>query len=135
MMARTAVLLLLMAGCGQGWAETAVTVRLKKEFKDAHPYTPPAAVAENPDPGDGPALVLEPMLITGSHSFAVDILAEARRATAVAAAAKFSLQQGGKLLSFPRGDLGFWPAIVPVDATPVKKGAVAISVDLLRFKW
>lgn len=98
---------------------------------------PPAPVAtraeESPVPEGEQLLELEPMIITRTKE--TDLLAEARRAAEARKAAEFSLLRGGTLLSFRRGDIGFWPKIVPINATPVKKGDVGISVDLLRIKW
>lgn len=90
-------------------------------------------VEESPERDGEPVLELEPMIITPAME--TDLLAEARRAAEAKKAAEFSLLRGGTLISFRKGDIGFWPKIVPVDATPVKKGEVGISVDLLRIKW
>lgn len=135
MLARCFMLFLLAASCCRAQVEIAVTDRLKAEFKVTYPYTPPDAVEEKLELSGEPVLELEPMVVTRSLSFGADILAEARRATEAQKAKEFSILRGGSLLSFRRGDIGFWPKIVPVDATPVKKGDVAISVDLLRLKW
>ena len=43
--------------------------------------------------------------------------------------------RGGTLLAFTRGELGFWPKLVPADDLPVKKGTVLMAIDLLRIKW
>lgn len=135
MLARCFMLLLLGTSCCWAQTETAVTGRLKAEFQAAYAYAPPTAVEEKPELSGEPVLELEPMVVTRSLAFGADILAEARRATEAKKAKEFSILRGGSLLSFRRGDIGFWPKIVPVDATPVKKGDVAISVDLLRLKW
>lgn len=133
MLARFTGLLLLGAGCCCGQAETAVTARLKEEFKETYRYTPPAAEEAVTDLSGEPVLELEPMIVT--RSMETDILAEARRVAEARKAKEFSPLRGGTLYSFRRGDIGFWPKIVPVNDTPVKKGDVAISVDLLRLKW
>lgn len=115
-----------------------VTARLKAELKEAHHYIAPVAGAENSEWTSDPVLHLEPMLVTGSSSFEVDILAEARRAAAAREAMKFSPLKGGLIFSSGRTELGFWPKLVPVDAVEagtVKKKTVGISVDLLRIKW
>lgn len=126
--------LLLLAQGGWAQADTPVAARLKAEFKATYTYSPPATVEENPV-GDGePILELEPMVITRPLS-EVDIMEAARRAAEAREAKKFSALKGGTLLSFRRGDLGFWPQIVPVDATPVKKAEVLLVIDLLRIKW
>ena len=138
MIVRSAALLLLAVGCCWGKPETAVTARLKAEFKEAHPYVPPATLAGEAELGGEPVLHLEPMLVTGSSSFEVDIQAEARRAAAAREARKFSPQKGGLIFSSGRMDLGFWPKLVPVESVEVgtlKKKTVGISVDLLRIKW
>jgi hypothetical protein len=136
MKARLAVTLVLMAGCGWAKEDTVVVARLKAELKDAHPYVVPVAKEGEAESVDEPVLKLEKMVVTISPAFAVDVLAEARRAAAVREAARFSLRKGGTLFSSYRGDIGFWPAIVPVDDTPWKrKGDVGIRVDLLRLKW
>ena len=90
-------------------------------------------VEENLESDGEPVLDLEPMVI--SRDMETDLLAEARRAAEAKKEAEFSLLRGGKLLSFRRGDIGFWPKIVPTDATPVKKADVALNIDLLRIKW
>lgn len=134
MLTRVTVGLLLGTVCGYGQAETAATTRLKAEFKETFHYTPPAPGAEEEAaPSDEPVLELEPMIIT--RSLEGDILAEARRAAEAKRAKEFSLRHGGTLLAFPRGEIGFWPKLVPVKETPVKKGEVMLSVDLLRIKW
>ena len=138
MMARPTALFLLAVGSCWGRAETVVTARLKAELKAAHPYVLPIAGEENPDLSGEPVFKLEPMLVTGSPTFEVDILAEARRAAAAREAMKFSLRKGGTLFSSRRADLGFWPKLVPVTelgAGQVKRGTVGIAVDLLRIKW
>src|SRR5438105_2259227 len=68
--------------------------------------------------GGGEVLELEPMFVTGAME--TDLLAEARRAAEAKKAAEFSLLRGGRLLSFSRGEIGFWPKLVLIDATPVK---------------
>ena len=132
-MVRLPLVLLLLASCGVGRAQTAVTARLKTEFKETYAYAPPVKMETEPEANGEPVLELEPMIIT--HSMTEDILAEARRVAEARKAREFSLLRGGTLLSFRRGDIGFWPQLVPVDATPFKKGTVGISVDLLRIKW
>ncbi len=133
MLARLTVLLLLAAGCCRGQIETVVTARLRAEFKEAYPYAPLARGEEGQALSDEPVLELEPMIIT--RALETDSLDTARREAEAKKAAEFSLLRGGTLLSFRRGDIGFWPKIVPVNDTPVKKGDVLISVDLLRIKW
>ena len=138
MIVRISALLLLTVGCCWGKAETAVTARLKAELKEAHPYVPPAAPGGDTDLGGDPVFHLEPMTVTSSSSFEVDLQAEARRAAAAREARKFSPQKGGLIFSSGRMDLGFWPKLVPVESVEVgslKKQTVGISVDLLRIKW
>jgi hypothetical protein len=110
-----------------------VTARLKTEFKATYRYAPSDRGEEAPASDGEPVLQLEPMIIT--RSLETDILAEARRQAEVRKAGEFSPLRGGTILSFQRGEIGFWPKIVPVNATPVKKGDVLVSVDLLRLKW
>lgn len=125
----------LVAGCCWAGEETVVTARLKVELKELHPYVAPTGDAATEDPVNEPVLKLEPMTVTLSRAFTVDVLAEARRAAAVREAAQFSLLKGGTLFSFRRGELGFWPTVVPVNATPVKKPDTLLVIDLLRLKW
>lgn len=111
-----------------------VREKLRAKIVEALPPAPAAGPAEGqPEPDGEPVLELEPMIITRARE--TDLLAEARRAAEARKAREFSLLKGGTLLSFRRGDLGFWPKLVPIDETPVKKGEVGISVDLLRIKW
>ena len=135
MMVRASLLLLVATGACWGKVETAVAARLKADLLQAHPYVVPAAAGQDPASGGEPVLQLEPMTVTGEHSFEVDILAEARRVAELRKAKEFSLLSGGTLHSFTRGELGFWPKLVPVDDLPVKKGTVLMTIDLLRIKW
>lgn len=126
----------LMAGSLRSEEVTAHGVREKLRARIIETLAPaPAAepMKENMETGGEPVLELEPMIITPAVE--TDFLAEARRAAAARKAAEFSLLRGGKLFSFPRGEIGFWPQIVPINATPVKKGDVGISTDLLRIRW
>ena len=135
MMVRASLMLLVATGACWGKVETAVTARLKADLQQAHPYVALAAAGQDPVAGGEPVLQLEPMTVTGEHSFEVDILAEARRVAEMRKAKEFSLLRGGTLLSFTRGELGFWPKLVPVDDLPVRKGTVLMAVDFLRIKW
>lgn len=133
MFTRTAVLLLLVAGCCHGQSETVITARLKAEFKETYRYAPSDAGEDVPTLDGEPVLELEPMIIT--RSLETDVLAEARRQAEARQAKEFSPLRGGTIHSFKRGEIGFWPMLVPIDATPVKKGEVMLVVDLLRLKW
>lgn len=111
-----------------------VREKLRAKIVETLPAAPAAGPAEEKPELDGePVLELEPMIITRARE--ADLLAEARRAAEARKAREFSLLKGGTLLSFRHGDLGFWPKLVPIDETPVKKGEVGLSVDLLRLKW
>ena len=134
MKARCSLLFVLTAGWAFGNAETAVMARLKAEFKESFAYAPPAVGEKNPELAGEPVLELEPMIVRRPLSEG-DIMEEARRLAAAREAAKFSALKGGSLLTFRRGEIGFWPQIVPVNATPVKKADVALTIDLLRLKW
>lgn len=127
----------LIAGSMRGGEGTEPSLRekLRARIRETLPPPPPAgsSVEERPDQEGEPVLELEPMVIT--RTVETDLLAEARRAAQAKKAAEFSLLRGGTLVSFRRGELGFWPKIVPIDASPVKKGDVGISVDFLRIKW
>lgn len=133
MLTRPAVLLLLVAGCCHAQSETVVTARLKTEFKETYRYAPSDPGEAAPALDGEPVLELEPMIIT--RSLETDILAEARRQAEARKAKEFSPLRGGTIHSFRRGEVGFWPTLVPIDATPVKKGEVMLIVDLLRLKW
>jgi len=135
MMVRASLMLLVATGACWGKVETAVTARLKADLQQAHPYVALAAAGQDAAPGGEPVLQLEPMTVTGEHAFEVDILAEARRVAEMRKAKEFSLLRGGTLLAFTRGELGFWPKLVPADDLPVKKGTVLMAIDLLRIKW
>jgi hypothetical protein len=134
MKARCSLLFVLATGGAFGEADTAVAARLRAEFKESFAYVPSAAGEEMPAGSDGTVLELEPMVVTRPLAEA-DIMEESRRRAAAREAAKFSALKGGSLLTFRRGEIGFWPKIVPVDATPVKKADVALTIDLLRLKW
>jgi len=134
MKARCTLLFVVMTGWVSGEAETAVMARLRAEFKESYAYVPSAAGEEKPELEGEAVLELEPMVVTRPLSDA-EIMEEARRLAAAREAAKFSALKGGSILTFRRGEIGFWPKIVPVDATPVKKADVALTIDLLRLKW
>lgn len=146
MKARLAVTLVLVAAGGWAREDTATIARLKAELKESHPYVAPVARDSEVAPLDEPVLKLEKMVVTISPAFEVDVLKEARRAVARREAQQFSLAKGGRLLAFTRGEVGFWPTIIPVNAaaagrpgdplaSPVKKPDVMLVVDLLRLKW
>lgn len=127
---------MLMVGpaWGQEGASPGLQEKLRARIVETLPPAPAAQPVEENLESDGePVLELEPMVIT--RDMETDLLAEARRAVEAKKEAEFSLLRGGKLLSFRRGDIGFWPKIVPTDATPVKKADVALNIDLLRIKW
>jgi hypothetical protein len=117
--------------------EAAPTPNLREKLRvrilETLPPVPPKGREEEVKADDEQVLELEPMIVTSAME--TDLLAEARRAAEARQAAQFSLLRGGKLLSFPRGEIGFWPKLIPVKETPVKKGEVMLSVDLLRIKW
>jgi hypothetical protein len=135
-MRRLLLFAVLMAGSLRSEAPPVPGVREKLRARILETL-PPAPVIQPREEGserDGePVLELEPMIITSALDS--DLLAEARRAAATRQAEEFSVLRGGRLLSFRKGEIGFWPKIVPTNATPVKKGDVAITIDLLRINW
>ena len=130
------LLLLAMLSAGPVWAGQATSAALREKLsariKEA--LRPPGTKeVEEPAKLEEDVLELEPMIVTSAME--IDLLAEARRQAEAKRAKEFSLRHGGRLLSFPRGEIGFWPKLIPVKETPVKKGDVMLSVDLLRIKW
>lgn len=120
----------------RGGESPAPSVKEKLRGRLLETLPPPAPASGESDPKvevDDEILELAPMTIR--RSLEADLLAEAQRAAEAKKAKEFSLLRGGSIYSFRRGEIGFWPKIVPTDATPVKKGSVGITVDFLRLKW